>query len=57
MVSIEGKAGGIKPGASLFDTERIDHLYLDSHEADVHLRIPVAGTLPTASSRRKNVLP
>jgi len=57
LVSIEGKAGGIKPGASLFDTERIDHLYLDSHEADVHLRIPVAGTLPTASSRRKNVLP
>src|SRR3989440_1014518 len=30
---------GIKRRASLFNTERIDHLYRDSHEADVHMTL------------------
>jgi GDPmannose 4,6-dehydratase len=30
---------GIKRRASLFNTDRIDHLYRDSHEADVHMRL------------------
>jgi len=30
---------GVKRRASLFNTERIDHLYRDSHEADVHMRL------------------
>src|SRR3982751_5183468 len=30
---------GIKRRASLFNTDRIDHLYQDQHERDVHLRL------------------
>ena len=30
---------GIKRRASLFNTDRIDHLYQDPHERDVHLRL------------------
>jgi len=30
---------GIKRRASSFNTERIDHLYLDPHERDVHMRL------------------
>ncbi|MFX8692465.1 GDP-mannose 4,6-dehydratase, partial [Acinetobacter baumannii] len=30
---------GIKRRSSLFNTDRIDHLYQDPHEANVHLRL------------------
>src|SRR5690349_16670121 len=30
---------GIKRRASSFNTDRIDHLYLDPHERDVHMRL------------------
>ena len=40
---------GIKRRASLFNTDRIDHLYQDPHETDIRLRL-CYGDLSDASS-------
>ena len=39
---------GIKRRASSFNTQRIDHIYRDRHEADVQLQAPLRGPVATA---------